>query len=67
MSASDPSTAKPLLFQQSRVGYVDIDEVDLPRTNAAGKPIIDPTPEQRYLFDTQGWLLIPGLLSEGRE
>ena len=60
----DPSTAKPLLFQQSRVGYVDIDEVDLPRTNAAGKPVIDPTPEQRYLFDTQGWLLIPGLLSE---
>ena len=23
MSAPDPSTAKPLLFQQSRVGYVD--------------------------------------------
>ena len=65
MSALDPSTAKPLLFQQSRVGYVDIDEVDLPRTNTAGKPVIDPTPEQRYLFDTQGWLLIPGLLSEG--
>ena len=64
MSAPDPSTAKPLLFQQSRVGYVDIDAVDLPRTNAAGKPVIDPTPEQRYLFDTQGWLLIPGLLSE---
>jgi len=64
MSAPDPSTAKPLIFQQSRVGYVDIDAIDLPRTNAAGKPVIDPTPEQRYLFDTQGWLLIPSLLSD---
>ena len=46
---------------QSRLGFVDMDAVDLPRTNA-GEPVVEPTPEQRYLFDTQGWILIPGVL-----
>ena len=64
MTAQNDSAAKPLIFEQSRVGYVDIDGIDLPRTNAEGKPVMDLTPEQRYLFDTQGWLLLPGLLSE---
>ena len=64
MSARTLASEKPLIFEQSRLGYVDLDSVDLPRTNADGLPVIDPTPEQRYLFDTQGWLLVPGLLSE---
>ena len=57
--------SKPLLFEQSKVAYVDVDAVDLPRTNTGGEPVVDLTPEQRYLFDTRGWLLVPGLL--GRE
>lgn len=64
MPAQDNPRPRPLLFEQSRLGYVDMDAVDLPRTNAEGKPVIDPTPEQKYLFDTQGWLLVPGLLSD---
>ena len=62
MSERTLASEKPLIFEQSRLGYVDLDSVDLPRTNADGLPVIDPTPEQRYLFDTQGWLLVPGLL-----
>ncbi len=62
MSARTLASEKPLIFEQSRLGYVDLDSVDLPRTNADGLPVIDPTPEQRYLFDTQGWLLVPALL-----
>lgn len=54
---------QPLLFEQSRHGFFDMDNIDLPRTNADGEAVIDPTPEQRYLFDSQGWLLVPGLLS----
>ncbi len=50
------------MFEQSRLGFVDMDAVDLPRTNADGEPVVEPTPEQRYLFDTQGWILIPGVL-----
>jgi len=36
----------------------------LPTTNADGKPIIPMTDEQRWLFDTKGWICLPGLLGE---
>lgn len=60
--SSDSAHPQPLVFEQSRLGFVDMDAVDLPRTNADGEPVVEPTPEQRYLFDTQGWILIPGVL-----
>lgn len=59
---SDSAHPQPLVFEQSRLGFVDMDTVDLPRTNANDEPVVEPTPEQRYLFDTQGWILIPGVL-----
>lgn len=37
---------------------------DLTTTNADGKPVIPLTQEQKYLFDKNGWLLIPGVLTE---
>ena len=60
--SSDSAHPQPLVFEQSRLGFVDMDAVDLPRTNADSEPVVEPTPEQRYLFDTQGWILIPGVL-----
>ena len=36
---------------------------DLPDTNADGDKVVDLTQEQKYLFDTRGWLLVPGVLS----
>ena len=36
---------------------------DLPSANADGDPVVDLTQEQKYLFDTRGWLLMPGVLS----
>ena len=62
MTPSNEGQRQPLLFKQSGLDWVDLDNIDLPRTNADGKAVIEPTAEQRYLFDTQGWLLIPGLL-----
>jgi hypothetical protein len=35
-----------------------------PTTNADALPVVKLTEEQRFLFDTRGWLLLPGLLSE---
>ena len=35
-----------------------------PTTNADNLPPIPLTEEQRFLFDTRGWLLFPGILSE---
>jgi hypothetical protein len=38
--------------------------VVLPTKNSDGLPVVQPTDEQKYLFDMRGWLLIPGVLSE---
>lgn len=35
-----------------------------PTTNADNQPPIPLTEEQRFLFDTRGWLLFPSVLSE---
>ena len=32
-------------------------------SDADGSPVIPLTQEQKYIFDTKGWLLIPGVLS----
>jgi hypothetical protein len=38
----------------------------MPRTatNSEGKPVIPLSDEERYIFDTKGWLAIPGVLDE---
>ena len=33
-----------------------------PTTNDDGQPVAPLTEDQRFLFDTRGWLLLPGLL-----
>ena len=35
-----------------------------PETNSDNLPQAPLTEEQRFLFDTRGWLLIPGVLGE---
>ena len=36
----------------------------LPEKNAQGQPAVTLTEEQKYLFDTRGWLLVPNALTE---
>lgn len=36
-----------------------------PSTDSEGRPVVELTQEQRYLFDKNGWLLVPDVLSEG--
>ncbi len=43
---------------------LDEAQADLPRINAEGEAVVPPTDEQKYLFDKDGWLLMPGVLSE---
>ena len=43
---------------------LEVAEGDLPTKNADGEPIVELTDEQKYLFDTRGWLLVPGLLAD---
>ena len=37
-----------------------------PTTNAEGLPIIALSEDQRFVFDTRGWLLLPDLLTDGQ-
>ncbi len=37
---------------------------DLPTVNADGESVVELTQEQKYLFDTRGWLLMPGVLMQ---
>ena len=43
---------------------LELAEGDLPTTNADGKAVVELTQEQKYLFDTRGWLLVPGVLAD---
>ncbi len=36
---------------------------ELPSHNADGLPVIEPTAEQKYRFDKDGWILFPGVLA----
>ena len=35
----------------------------LPEKNADGLPAVELTEEQKYVLDTKGWLVIPGVLT----
>ncbi|MBD05112.1 MAG: hypothetical protein CME24_12290 [Gemmatimonadetes bacterium] len=53
---------EPLLFNKDLGRPLQLGD-PLPRTNADGLPIVPLTQEQKYVFDTRGWLLVPGVLS----
>ncbi len=54
---------KPYIINKN-LGRPHVDYADeMPKRNADGLDVIEPTEEQKYLFDTQGWMLIPGLLT----
>lgn len=47
------------------LGSADLTSADqLTSTNADNLPVISPTEKQKYDFDRNGWLLIPGVLTE---
>lgn len=55
---------KPLLINKNLGSAELISAAQLTTTNADGLPVIVPTDKQKYNFDRNGWLLIPGVLSE---
>ena len=59
MSAID---SEPFVVDKNLGEKLQLNPNDMPRTNADGEPVVDPTQEQKYLFDTRGCLLIPGVL-----
>lgn len=55
--------AKPFIVDKNLGRALDEDNANLPETNADGLPVVPPTQEQKYVFDKQGWLLVPSVLS----
>ena len=54
---------KPFIVDKNLGRALDEDNANLPETNADDLPVVPPTQEQKYVFDKQGWLLVPGVLS----
>jgi len=63
-TTNNTSQQSPFIIDKNLGARVDLERLDLPQTNAEGQPVIALTQEQKYLFDTRGWLLIPGVLAE---
>ena len=58
------SNGNPLIFTKDLGKSLQEDSIDLTKTNADGKSVIELTDEQKYIFDTKGWLYVPGVLSD---
>ena len=64
MVVDQMNQAEPFVVDKNLGSRLDLAREDLTRTNADGKPVIEPTHEQKYVFDTDGWLVIPGVLTD---
>ena len=58
------ATNTPYVFAHSLGQQLDLSAQEFPTANADGLPVVNLTQEQKYLFDTRGWLLIPGVLTK---
>ncbi|MCZ6676457.1 MAG: phytanoyl-CoA dioxygenase family protein [Candidatus Poribacteria bacterium] len=64
MALKQINYGEPFIIDKNLGSRLDLDAMDLTQTNADGKPVIELTQEQKYLFDTRGWLVIPGVLTD---
>ena len=55
---------QPFVVNKNLGSAVPVTHEGLTRTNADGRSVVLPTQKQKYDFDRNGWLLIPGVLSE---
>ena len=54
----------PLIFRKDLGTTLEEQTWNIPDTTADGLAAVVPSEEQKYLFDNQGWLIIPGVLNE---
>ena len=62
MSVKVSNNQDPYIINKNLGAPLQIDADDLPGKNADGQAVIELTVEQKYAFDTRGWLLIPEVL-----
>ena len=61
---TNASNGTPLIFRKDLGTTLEEQTWNVPATTADGLPAVVPSEEQKYLFDNQGWLVIPGVLNE---
>ncbi|MBV7327449.1 phytanoyl-CoA dioxygenase family protein [Chloroflexi bacterium TSY] len=61
-----PNGNEPFIFDNNwgNWGNLPLEARTLTTTNADAEPVIPLTEEQKFTFDTKGWLMIPGLIPE---
>jgi len=64
MSKKEITSAEPLIFNKDLGKPLYVTANELTQTNADGKLVIPLTQEQKYTFDKNGWLMIPGVLAK---
>ena len=55
---------RPYIFGANLGKRLDLDALDMPHTNADGLPVVELTDEQKYTFDTLGFLVVPAVLAK---
>lgn len=55
-------TTKPFVINKNLGSAVRVQGEELTSTNADGEPVVHLTQKQKYNFDRNGWLLVPGVL-----
>ena len=64
MALEETRYGDPYIIDKNLGSHLDNNSTNLTRTNADGLSVIDLTQEQKYTFDRNGWLLIPGVLPD---
>ena len=64
MALKETRYGDPYIIDKNLGSRLDNNSANLTQTNADGLPVIDLTQEQKYTFDRNGWLLIPGVLPD---
>ena len=62
MSLHHHGNGDPYVVDKNLGEKLVVGENDLPLRNADGLEVVELTQEQKYLFDTRGWLLVPAVL-----
>ena len=61
---NENGTIMPYIVDKNLGGPMEDYSDRLPKKNGDGLNVIEPTAEMKYKFDKDGWLLVPGVLSE---
>lgn len=57
---------QPYILDKNFGAPLDLTAIHMPLKTAIGEEVVVPTPEQKFLFDTRGWVLIPSVLKGKR-